>query len=269
MRIDVFTIFPAAVEGFAAAALLGKARERGLVDLRVHDVRDHAKGVHRAVDDAPFGGGPGMVMTPEPIFAAVEAVDPPRPLFLLGPAGRRLDQHLVRQLAAGPGLSLLCGRYEGVDARVAEHLCDDELSIGDYVLAGGEVAALVVAEAVARLVPGVMGNEISASDESFSPDTGLLEHPHYTRPAVFRGRPVPDVLRSGDHARVASWRRAAALARTVERRPDLIDARGGLTGDERAILATAGTEPYAVTSLPGPADVGAPPGHHDPDAPRS
>ncbi|MBA2497623.1 MAG: tRNA (guanosine(37)-N1)-methyltransferase TrmD [Acidimicrobiia bacterium] len=274
MRIDVFTIFPAAVDAFAGAALLGKARERGLVDLRVHDVRDHATGVHRAVDDAPFGGGAGMVMTPEPIFAAVEAVDPPRPLFLLGPAGRRLDQRLVRELAAGDGFSVLCGRYEGVDGRVGEHLCDDELSIGDYVLAGGEAAALVVAEAVARLVPGVMGNEASAGDESFGPDAadghpGLLEHPHYTRPAEFRGWAVPDVLRSGDHARVAAWRRAAALARTVERRPDLIAARGGLTGEERATLAVAGYQPYAVTSPPGPADVGAPPGHHDPDAPRS
>ncbi|MEJ7845678.1 MAG: tRNA (guanosine(37)-N1)-methyltransferase TrmD [Acidimicrobiales bacterium] len=274
MRIDVFTIFPAAVDSFAGAALLGKARERGLVDLRVHDVRDHATGVHRAVDDAPFGGGAGMVMSPEPIFAAVEAVDPPRPLFLLGPAGRRLDQRLVRELAAGDGFSLVCGRYEGVDARVGEHLCDDELSIGDYVLAGGEVAALVVAEAVARLVPGVMGNEASAGDESFSPDAadgrpGLLEHPHFTRPAEFRGWAVPDVLRSGDHARVAAWRRAAALARTVERRPDLIAARGGLTGEERATLAGAVHQPYAVASPPGLADVSAPPGHHDPDVPRS
>ncbi|MDQ3293869.1 MAG: tRNA (guanosine(37)-N1)-methyltransferase TrmD, partial [Actinomycetota bacterium] len=180
MRIDVFTIFPALVRAGAGESLLGKAQERGLLDVRVHDLREHTTDVHRSVDDSPFGGGAGMVMTPAPVFAAVEAADPPRPLFLLGPGGRRLDQALARELAAGPGFSLLCGRYEGVDDRIATHLCDGELSIGDYVLAGGESAALVVLEAVGRLVPGVMGNQASADEESFA--DGLLEHPQYTRP---------------------------------------------------------------------------------------
>jgi tRNA (guanine37-N1)-methyltransferase len=234
VRIDVFTIFPDMVEDFAGRSLLGKARTEGLVDVRVRDLRSMTTDPHRSVDDAPFGGGAGMVLMPEPLFAAVEAAQPPRPLFLLGPGGRRFDQGLARELAGAEGFSLLCGRYEGVDERVREALVDDELSVGDYVLAGGEVAAMVVLEAVGRLVPGVMGNEASAEEESFS--DGLLEYPQYTRPAVFRGMEVPDVLRSGDHARVARWRRAQALARTLARRPDLIEARGGLTDDERALL---------------------------------
>ena len=235
LRIDVFSIFPDLVGDFAGQALLGRAQERGLLDLRVHDLRSETTDVHRTVDDSPFGGGAGMVMMAEPIFAVVEKVQPPRPLFLLGPGGRRLDQARARELAAGPGFSLLCGRYEGIDARVADGLCDDELSIGDYVLGGGEAAALVVLEAVGRLVPGMMGNAASGDDESFG--EGLLEHPHYTRPAEFRDRAVPAVLRSGDHARIARWRRAQALARTVERRPDLIEARGGLSDDDRTLLA--------------------------------
>jgi tRNA (guanine37-N1)-methyltransferase len=235
VRVDVFTIFPALIDGFAGESLLGRARERGVLDVRAHDLRRFTTDVHRSVDDTPFGGGAGMVMTPEPIFRAVEAVEPPRPLYLLGPGGRRLDQDVVRELAALDGFSLLCGRYEGVDARVGEHLCDGELSIGDYVLAGGEVAALVVLEAVARLVPGVMGNEASGEEESFT--DGLLEHPQYTRPATFRGWEVPEVLRSGDHGRIARWRRLMALARTIERRPDLLAARGGVTDDEAAALA--------------------------------
>jgi tRNA (guanine37-N1)-methyltransferase len=241
MRIDVFTLFPELVDDFAGASLLGKAREKGLLDVRTHDLRMAATDVHRTVDDAPFGGGAGMVLMPEPIFAAVEAVDPPRPLFLLGPGGRRLDQALARELAATDGFSLLCGRYEGVDARVRDHLVDGELSIGDFVLAGGEVAAMVVLEAVGRLVPGVMGNDTSATEESFS--DGLLEYPQYTRPAEFRHWPVPDVLRSGDHAKVAAWRRAQALAKTQRDRPDLIAARGGLTDEERALLASHGLDP--------------------------
>jgi tRNA (guanine37-N1)-methyltransferase len=241
MRIDVFTIFPELVEGFAVASLLGKARQRGLLDVRVHDLRLATTDVHRTVDDAPFGGGAGMVLMPEPVFAAVEAVEPPRPLFLLGPGGRRLDQALARELAGTEGFSLLCGRYEGVDARVREHLVDGELSIGDYVLAGGEVAAMVVLEAVGRLVPGVMGNDTSGTEESFA--DGLLEYPQYTRPAEFRGWPVPEVLRSGDHAKVAAWRRARALDRTQRDRPDLIAARGGLTDEERALLESHGVEP--------------------------
>ena len=238
MRIDVFTIFPDMVEGFCGHSLLGKARAAGLVDVRVHDLRRWAGDPHRSVDDAPFGGGAGMVLAPEPVFTAVESVDPPRPLLLLGPAGRRFDQASARELAAGGAFSLLCGRYEGVDERVREHLVDDELSVGDYVLAGGEVAAMVVIEAVARLMPGVMGNEASTEEESFA--DGLLEYPHYTRPADFRGWEVPEVLRSGDHGRIARWRRAQALARTVAQRPDLVEARGGLTTADRALLEEFG-----------------------------
>jgi tRNA (guanine37-N1)-methyltransferase len=235
VRIDVFTIFPDMIEDFAGRSLLGRARQRSLLDVRAHDLRATATDPHRSVDDSPFGGGAGMVLMPEPVFGAIEQIDPPRPLLLLGPGGRRLDQAYARELAALDGFSLLCGRYEGVDARVVEHLVDGELSIGDYVLAGGEVAAMVVLEAVGRLVPGVMGNDTSADEESFS--DGLLEYPHYTRPAEFRGWPVPDVLRSGDHARIARWRRARALARTIRDRPDLIDARGGLSDADRALLA--------------------------------
>ena len=238
MRIDVFTIFPDMVEGFCGHSLLGKARAAGLVDVRVHDLRRWAGDPHRSVDDAPFGGGAGMVLAPEPVFTAVESVDPPCPLLLLGPAGRRFDQDRARELAAGGAFSLLCGRYEGVDERVRGHLVDDELSVGDYVLAGGEVAAMVVIEAVARLMPGAMGNEASTEEESFA--DGLLEYPHYTRPADFRGWEVPEVLRSGDHGRIARWRRAQALARTVAQRPDLVEARGGLTTADRALLEEFG-----------------------------
>jgi tRNA (guanine37-N1)-methyltransferase len=234
MRIDVFTIFPDLVGHFADQSLVGKARAVGTLDIRVHDLRSSATDPHRSVDDAPFGGGAGMVLMPEPIFAAVDAVEPPRPLLYLGPAGRRFDQTVARELAGLGGFSLLCGRYEGVDERVRQHLCDGELSIGDVVLAGGEVAAMVVVEAVGRLVPGVMGNRESAQDESFS--DGLLEYPHYTRPAELRGWEVPEVLRSGDHGRIARWRRAQAIRRTLERRPDLVEARGGLSEEERSLL---------------------------------
>ena len=237
MRIDVFTIFPGMIERFADESLLGKARERGLIQVRTHDPRDHTTDVHRTVDDAPFGGGAGMVLKPEPLIAAIEAADPPRPLFLLGPGGHRFDQARARELARTEGFSLLCGRYEGVDQRVIDSHCDGELSIGDYVLAGGEVAAMVVLEAVGRLVPGVMGNDTSADEESFS--SGLLEYPHYTRPADLDGREVPEVLRSGDHARVARWRHAEALLRTARRRPDLLRERP-LTPDDEAALAEFG-----------------------------
>jgi tRNA (guanine37-N1)-methyltransferase len=233
MRIDVFTIFPEYLEAPLRSSLLGRAREHVVLDVRVHDPREHAADPHRSVDDTPFGGGAGMVMRPEPLFAAVEAVDPPRPLLLLSAAGRRFDQKVATHLAAGSGFSLVCGRYEGVDQRVADHLCDDELSVGDYVLAGGEAAALVVIEAVARLVPGVMGNTESGDDESFG--EGLLEHPQYTRPAEFRGWAVPEELLSGNHARVARWRKAQALRRTLDRRPDLLGPRA-LTADERRLL---------------------------------
>jgi tRNA (guanine37-N1)-methyltransferase len=237
VRIDVFTIFPDLVDGFCRESLLGRAREAGLLDLRCHDLRDHTTDVHRTVDDSPFGGGAGMVLRPEPVFASVEAVQPPRPLYLLGPGGQRFDQDLAHRLSTGEGFSLLCGRYEGVDHRVREHLVDGELSIGDYVLAGGEVAACVVVEAVTRLLPGVMGNERSAAAESFGTGgSGLLEEPQYTRPASFRGWEVPEVLRSGDHGRIARWRLAQSLHRTRQARPDLLAARGGLSEDEERLL---------------------------------
>ena len=234
LRVDVFTLFPGLVEGYTGESILGRASAAGHLDVRAHDLRMAATDVHRTVDDSPFGGGAGMVMMPEPVFAAVEVVDPPRPLILLGPAGRRFDQSVAVELAELDGFSLLCGRYEGVDERIRTELCDDELSLGDFVLAGGELAALAVVEAVARLRPGVLGNSASPEDESFA--DGLLEYPHWTRPAEFRGWSVPEVLRSGDHGKVARWRRAAALARTIERRPDLIEQRGGLNDADRDLL---------------------------------
>ncbi len=235
MRIDILTIFPDLVEAFASSSLLGRARQRQLIDIRVHDLRSVATDPHRSVDDSPFGGGAGMVLKPEPIFDTVELVQPPRPLLYLSPAGRVFDQAYAHDLARLDGFSLLCGRYEGVDERVREHLVDGEVSIGDYVLAGGEVAAAVVLETVGRLVPGVVGNQESIDDDSFS--QGLLEYPHYTRPASFRGWPVPEVLTSGDHARVARWRHAQALARTARNRPDMLATRGGLSNADQALLA--------------------------------
>lgn len=238
MRIDVFTLFPALISDFASQSLLGRAQRERLLDLRTHDLRDGATDVHRSVDDSPFGGGPGMVLAPEPVFRAVEEVGPPRPLFLLSPGGRKLDQALATELSTTSGFSLLCGRYEGVDQRVVDRLCDGEISIGDVVIAGGEVAALVVVEAVTRLVPGVMGNQASGDSESFS--SSLLEYPQYTRPAQFRDWTVPPALLSGNHALVEQWRHAAALARTLSSRPDLIAARGGLTPEEEEILIRHG-----------------------------
>jgi len=239
VRICVFTIFPDMLECFFSGSLLGRARQQGVLEVEVCDLRSAAQDPRRSVDDTPFGGGAGMVMAPGPLFAAVEKTEPPRPLFLLSPGGRTLDQSFVDELAGlsssdSRGFSLLCGRYEGVDQRVADHLVDGELSIGDYVLAGGEAAACVVVEAVARLLPGVMGNEASRQEESFG--SWLLEYPQYTRPAEFRGWEVPEVLRSGDHGRIARWRRAMALRRTLERRPDLIDRRGGMSEEEIRLL---------------------------------
>lgn len=223
MRIDVVTIFPEALEPFLRASLLGKAAERGLLHTRVHNLRNYTSDPHRKVDDDPYGGGPGMVMTPQPFFDAVEAIDADHRArrILLTPQGPRFTQSRARELASLDSILLLCGRYEGVDERVAEHLADEELSIGDYVLAGGEVAALVVIDAIARLIPGVVGEPASVEQDSF--ETGLLDHPHYTRPASFRGYDVPEVLLSGDHARIERWRRDEAERRTRERRPDLLE----------------------------------------------
>ena len=223
MRVDVLTIFPAIFESPLRESLLGKAIESGTLDVRVHDIRGHATDKHRQVDDESYGGGPGMVMKPEPIFAAVESLGPGRKrVVILSPAGRRLDQELVRELAREPWLVLIAGRYEGIDERVVEGLGAEEVSIGDYVLSGGELPALVVLEAVTRLVPGVIGREESHERDSFGPD-GVLDHPHFTRPAEFRGMRVPDVLLSGDHAEVERWRREAALEKTLRNRPDLLE----------------------------------------------
>jgi tRNA (guanine37-N1)-methyltransferase len=223
VRIDVLTIFPGIFESPLRESLLGRAIAGGVLDVRVHDIRDHTTDKHRQVDDESYGGGPGMVMKPEPIFAAVEALEPgPKRVLLLSPAGRRLDQSLVRQLAAEPWLVLIAGRYEGVDERVVEGLGAEEVSIGDYVLSGGEVPALVVLEAVTRLVPGVIGRGESHERDSFGHE-GLLDHPHYTRPPEFRGLAVPEVLLSGNHAQIERWRREAAREKTRRNRPDLLE----------------------------------------------
>lgn len=243
LRVDVFSLFPDLVDDFCGASLLGKARRDGLLDLRCHDIRDQTTDVHRTVDDSPFGGGAGMVMRAQPIFESVEAVDPPRPLFLLGPGGRRFDQPLASQLASGGGFSLLCGRYEGVDHRVREHLVDGEISVGDVVLSGGEVAACLVIEAVTRLREGAMGNPVSPVTESFGA-SGLLEEPQFTRPAAFRGWEVPEILRSGDHHRIERWRHAQRLHRTLRDRPDLIERRGGLSPDDERLLEEFPALPY-------------------------
>jgi tRNA (guanine37-N1)-methyltransferase len=221
VRVDIFTIFPGIFEGPLRESLLGKGIATGLIDVRVHDIRDFTTDRHRQVDDVPFGGGPGMVMKPEPVFAAVESLGAEsKRVLVLSPAGRRLDQAFVTELAAEPWVVLICGRYEGFDERIVEGLSAEEVSIGDYVLAGGEVAALVILEAVARLVPGVVGKEESLRQESFQ--EGLLEHPQYTRPPEFRGMSVPEVLLSGDHPRIREWRRQAALEKTRRIRPDLL-----------------------------------------------
>ena len=252
MRIVVFTLFPDAITAYCATSILGRAQESGALELGVHDLRDGSLDARRTVDDSPFGGGPGMVLMPQPVFRSVEGVeDLPRPLFLLAPGGRRFTQEVAQELAAPRGgFSLLCGRYEGVDQRVGDHLVDGELSVGDFVLAGGELGALVVIETVARLLPGVLGNEDSNVDESFS--GALIEYPQYTRPAEFRGWEVPAVLRSGDHAAVAAWRRRQALVRTATRRPDLLERllrESALSADDVRALAEhgydvpSGTEP--------------------------
>lgn len=236
LRIDVLTIFPGLFGPFAGESMVGVACREGKADLRVHDLRDWTHDRHRTVDDAPYGGGPGMVMKPEPLVDAIEALagekGPGRRarVILLSPQGARLDQERVEQLARDEHLVLVCGRYEGVDQRVIDLAVDEEISIGDYVLCGGEVAAMAVIEATTRLLPGVLGNPESTEWESFR--NGLLEGPQYTRPATFRGREVPEVLRSGDHARIAAWREAAAAERTRKRRPDLLERAHGSDGSE-------------------------------------
>ncbi|MFM7243405.1 MAG: tRNA (guanosine(37)-N1)-methyltransferase TrmD [Planctomycetaceae bacterium] len=223
MRIDIVTLFPEMFTSFLDGSLLGAARRHGLIDVRVTNIRDFAEGVHRQVDDRPYGGGPGMLLMPGPVVSCVEAVRGDAPAcrtirtFLMTPAGRRLDQALVEELAGLERIVLVCGRYEGFDARIGQTLDAETLSIGDYVLSGGEVAAMVVVDAVARLLPGVLGHEESAGQDSFSGADRLVEGPQYTRPREFRGLAVPDVLLSGDHGRIASWRREQAVAATAER----------------------------------------------------
>ncbi|MEI7813856.1 MAG: tRNA (guanosine(37)-N1)-methyltransferase TrmD [Coriobacteriia bacterium] len=238
MIVDVISIFPGMFEAPLSASIVGLARERGLLELRTHDLRSWARDKHHTTDDYPYGGGPGLVMKPEPIFEAVEAVqlleDESGFVVFMTPAGRTLNHEVVLELAQKERLILVCGRYEGFDERVLS-LADLELSIGDFVLTGGEIPSMAVIDAVARHVPGVLGDEESADDESFS--DGLLEYPQYTRPAEYRGMDVPDVLRSGDHARIAAWRRSQSLAKTAAVRPDLL-ARASLTDDERVLLET-------------------------------
>ena len=230
MTVDVITIFPAMVEAGLAEGVVGRARERGIVDIRVRDLREYTLDRHRSVDDVPYGGGPGMVMKPEPLFKAVEAVaaerGQPSAVVLMTPQGRRFSHAEAERLSRLERLVVICGRYEGVDERVADALVTDEISIGDYVLSGGELPALVVIDATVRLVPGVVGDADSVEGESFV--GGVLDHPHYTRPAVFRGMAVPEVLISGHHAEIERWRREERMRRTRARRPDL------LKGEERS-----------------------------------
>jgi len=237
MRIDIVTIFPEMVRAPLETSILARARAAGIVDIAVHDLRDWTDDRHRSVDDAPYGGGAGMVMRPEPLFRCVEQlredVDPAGRVVLLTPQGRLLNQKGAQELSDVDRLILLCGRYEGVDERVRLHLADDELSIGDYVLGGGELAALVVVETVVRLLPGALGSAASLDEESHS--GGLLEYPHYTRPPDFRGWTVPDVLLSGNHAEIARWRRVQRVRRTAARRPDLLD-QAGFRDEDRSAL---------------------------------
>ena len=235
LRVDVFSVFGELVDGALATSIIGRARANGQIELSLHDPRDHATDAHRSIDDSPFGGGAGMVMRPDVLAASIRAVQPARPLLALTASGKRFDQAMAKDLAAGGSFSILCGRYEGIDQRVLDSLVDEEVSIGDYVLAGGEVAAAVMIEAVGRLVPGVLGNADSIEDESFA--NGLLEYPHYTRPADFDGVEVPSVLTSGNHGAVERWRHAMSLRRTMERRPDLIAERGGLSAEDEALLS--------------------------------
>jgi tRNA (guanine37-N1)-methyltransferase len=220
LRIDLLTLFPELFTGPVDVSIIQRARKSGLLDLRVHNLRDYTHDNYKTVDDRPFGGGPGMVLKPEPIFEAVEAVaDEATRVILMSPAGRSFDQNAARELAREQRLLFICPAYEGVDERVRQELADDELSIGDYVLTNGSLAAMVVIDAVTRLLPGALGDEQSALDESFS--QGLLEYPHYTRPAEYRGWKVPPVLLSGNHAEIEKWRREQAALRTQARRPDL------------------------------------------------
>ena len=230
MQFEVFTLLPEVFPPYLESSILQRARQRGLIDVRIHNIRDYTHDRHHTTDDTPYGGGGGMVMKPEPVFEAVESVlgissvqaqTIPVPVILLTPQGRVFTQHIAEELARYERIALLCGRYEGVDERIRTHLVTDELSVGDYVLTGGELPALLVIDAVSRLIPGVLGDPTGAEDDSHS--MGLLEYPHYTRPPEFRGWKVPDILLSGDHAKIETWRREQALQRTFNKRPDMIE----------------------------------------------
>jgi tRNA (guanine37-N1)-methyltransferase len=237
MQFDVFTLLPEVFPAYLETSILQRARERGLIDVRVHNIRDHTHDRHHTADDTPYGGGGGMVMKPEPVFEAVETAlgGAACPVILLSPQGRVFSQAIARELAAHPRLALICGRYEGVDERVRAHLATDEISVGDYVLTGGELPALTVIDAVARLLPGALGDPDGAQDDSHS--EGLLEYPHYTRPPEFRGWGVPEVLLSGDHGKVERWRREQSLRRTLAKRPDLLE-KAELSEEDRDYLAS-------------------------------
>ena len=237
MRFDVFTLFPEVFEPYLQSSILQRASQRGIAEVQLHNIRDWTSDRHHITDDEPYGGGGGMVMKPEPVFAAVEGVlgaPPACPVILLTPQGRTFNQELAGKLSQEPHLALICGRYEGIDERIRQHLVDDEISIGDYVLTGGELPALVLIDAVTRLLPGALGDPDGPWDDSHA--SGLLEYPHYTRPAEFRGWRVPAVLLSGDHARLARWRREQALLRTWRRRPDLL-ATASLSDADREFIA--------------------------------
>jgi len=238
MRIDILCLFPGMFTSPLEQGIINRAEEQGVVDIVIHNIRDYTHDKHHTVDDSPYGGGPGMVIKVEPVFEAVEAIKQQLntseiPIILLTPQGKLFTQQVARELALHSHLMLICGHYEGVDERVRQHLATDELSIGDYVLTGGELAAMVIMDAVTRLLPGVLGDPTAAVEDSHA--RGLLEGPHYTRPRVFRGWEVPEILLSGDHAAVARWRREEALRRTSERRPDLLDA-ATLTSQDREFL---------------------------------
>jgi len=239
MIIDILTIFPGMVAGPITESIIGKAIDRKLIDIRVINIRDYAADPHRTTDDRPFGGGSGMVMKPEPLVAAIGNVresDPATRVILLSPQGKLFDQGIAFELSRLNHICLVCGRYEGVDERIRKHYVDDEISIGDYVLTGGELPALVIVDAVARLLPGVLGSNESLSEESFI--TGLLEYPHYTRPEIFENHRVPDILLSGNHAAIRRWRRQQALIRTWQRRPDLLE-KNQLSREDEELLAEA------------------------------
>jgi tRNA (guanine37-N1)-methyltransferase len=241
VKFDIVTIFPEMIDAGLASGVVGRARQNGLLDVAVHNLRDFTQDRHRVVDDVAFGGGPGMVLKPEPMFVALDAIverrGTPDAVLLMSPAGRTLTQAEVRRLAGLDHLVLLCGRYEGIDERVCRHVATEEISIGDYVLSGGELPALVVVDAVSRLVPGVVGDDQSVAADSFT--RGLLDYPHYTRPAEYRGHRVPDVLLSGHHGEIRRWRRLEALRRTYERRPDLLET-AELDADEREFVLELG-----------------------------